>query len=352
MFKWLIIATALNIMLVNGSPSSSLTRQLRLQHGSRAIESVRFTQDGRRLVSASVDGTVVVWDTRSGKSLWRADLGDQTKPTGGSTIAQIMGMDLAPDDKTIAVSFSRSVVLGDRLQGKDEYLIGILDANTGREIEVLSGHTDLIGQIAFSPNGQQLLSESGDHTARLWDLSTRTQLLVTKLYERGAAVAFSPSGQLFAVATQPVYGLPPKPIVRVYDSATGEAVREFPRRTNVVTSIAFSSDDQTLAIAGGNASGSLIDVWGSSGQEPKTTFPANGREINVIAFSKDGHLLASGGYGNGQGFVEVNGLEANGLIRSFKVGGDVMSLDFSSDGTKLVVGSDKGEVTVLTLQGR
>jgi len=54
--------------------------------------------------------------------------------------------------------------------------------------------------------------------------------------------------------------------------------------------------------------------------------------------------------GNGQGVVDVNDVKANGIIRSFKVGGDVMSLDFSSDGTKLVVGTNKGEVTVLTLQ--
>jgi RHS repeat-associated protein len=222
----------------------------------------------------------------------------------------------------------------------------------GREIKILSGHTDLIGQIAFSPNGQQLLSESRDQTARLWNVSTGTQLLVTRLNERGAAVAFSPSGELFAVATQPVYGLPPKSIVGVYDSHTGELLRDFPRCTNVVTSIAFSSDDQTLAIAGGNASGSLIEVWGSSRLEPKITVPAKGREINVITFSKDGHLLASGGYWNGQGFVEVNGLEANGIIRSFKVGGDVMSLDFSSEGTKLVVGTNKGQITLLTLQSR
>lgn len=351
MFKWLSIAIVISIMLADSSMSTPRTQNLRLQHGKRAIESIRFTRDGKRLVSASIDGTLIMWDSHSAKSIWKVDLDNGTRTKSSHTVSEILGMDLAPDGNTIAVSYSRSLVIGDRLQGKDEYLIGLLDASSGKEIRVLSGHTDLTGRIVFSPNGQLLLSESRDRTARLWNVSNGTQVFAVKLNERGAAVAFSPNGKLFAVATQPLYGLPPKPIVGLYDVLTGKLLREFPRRTNVVTSLAFSSDE-TLAIAGGNASGAQIDIWSTSTQEPKTTFPATHREINVVAFSTDGRLLASGGYGNGQGLIEVHDLTVSAETRTYKLASDVTSLDFSSDGRWLVGGTDKGEIVVLNLLTR
>ena len=352
MSSWLGIIAPITILLVNSIMGSSPTQTLEMRHGRRAIESVRFTRDGKRLVSASIDGTVVMWDSHSGKKIWKVDLDEGSRTKASHTVSEILGMDLAPDASTIAVSYTRGRVVGDRLQGKDQYLIGLLDSTTGREIRVLTGHTDPPGRIVFSPNSELLLSESGDRTARLWNVSTGKQLLRIELNERGAAVAFSPAGTLFAVATQPLFGLPPKPIVGLYDAKTGKLLRAFARRTSVVTSLAFSSDDQTLAIAGGNASGAQIDLWGLRSQEPKTIFSATHREINIIAFSKDGNLLASGGYGNGQGLVEIHDLIANGMTRTFKLKSGVTGLDFSSDGRWLVAGTDKGEIVVLALQAR
>ncbi|KAK9700293.1 hypothetical protein RND81_08G230000 [Saponaria officinalis] len=40
----------------------------------------------------------------------------------------------------------------------------------------LAGHTEAVLSVAFSPNGQQLASGSGDTTLRLWDLNTQTPL--------------------------------------------------------------------------------------------------------------------------------------------------------------------------------
>ena len=352
MFDWLNTGALSTLLLVLGGMNISQAQQLTLRQGNETVESVRFTNDGKRFVSASIDGTVVMWNSRSGKIVWKVELDRPATTKESHPITQVLGMDLAPDDTTIAVSYSRSVVAADRLQGKDEYLIALLDPSTGRKIKELTGHTDLIGCVAFSPNGLFLLTESRDQTARLWDVKSGAQLLVTKLKEKGAAVAFSPTGKLFAVATQPIYGLPPKPIVGLYDSNTGDLLREFPRRTNVVTSIAFSSDDHVIGIAGGDASGALIDVWDSTKPEPTKTLTAKGRGVNAIAFSKDGHLLASGGFSNGYGFVEVNDLVSNKLIRSFRVNSDVTSIDFSKDGGRLLVGTNKGKIVDFALRLR
>jgi len=255
MFSWLGIVIFLAALLHDGSMNTSSTKTLELHHGKTKIVSVRFTRDGGRLVSAGFDGTIAMWDSRSGKLIWKVDLDEGSKTESSHTISEILGMDLARDTGTVAVSYSRGHVVGDTLRGKDEYRIGLLDSLSGREGKVLAGHADQIGRIVFSPNGELLLSESADKTARLWNVQSGQQLLTIKLKEKGAAVASSPDGKRIAVATQPVWGLPPQPIVGLYDAQTGQLLREFARRKNLVTSLAFSADGQVLAIAGGDASG-------------------------------------------------------------------------------------------------
>jgi WD40 repeat protein len=48
----------------------------------------------------------------------------------------------------------------------------ILDAITGSQTAVLSGHTDKVNCITFSPDGTSLVSGSDDCTVKLWDVQT------------------------------------------------------------------------------------------------------------------------------------------------------------------------------------
>ncbi|MEA5464867.1 AAA-like domain-containing protein, partial [Leptothoe sp. PORK10 BA2] len=96
----------------------------------------------------------------------------------------------------LSVAFSPD---GQRIvSGSFDNTLRLWDANTGAPIgEPLAGHGDAVWSVAFSPDGQRIVSGSFDNTLRLWDANTGAPI-GEPLAGHGDAVwsvAFSPDGQ-------------------------------------------------------------------------------------------------------------------------------------------------------------
>src|SRR6266511_4167538 len=112
----------------------------------------------------------------------------------------------------------------------------VWDAATGELLHDLRGHAKEVVGVAFSPNGRQLVSASGDHTIRVWDLADGREVQRLEHTEAARSVVFSPDGKLLLSGGYDG--------VRVWDAGTGKPLGAFPQ---LGTLVAVSPDGKYLA---------------------------------------------------------------------------------------------------------
>jgi parallel beta-helix repeat protein len=103
--------------------------------------------------------------------------------------------------------------------GSFDDTIKLWDVATGREVRTLTGHTDWVMSVAFSPDGRLLASGSWDNTIKLWDVATGSLVrTLTGHTDDVNSVAFSPDGRLLASGSD-------DKTIKLWDVASGSLVR-------------------------------------------------------------------------------------------------------------------------------
>lgn len=96
-----------------------------------------------------------------------------------------------------------NVASGELAVGYSDHRVRIFDLATLALKHVITGHTNSVFTVAYSPDGQRLLSAGRDAHLRVWDVAsgyTPQQDVVAHLFAINH-VAFSPDGQLLATAS-------------------------------------------------------------------------------------------------------------------------------------------------------
>ena len=266
--------------------------------------SVDFSPNDKRILTASMNGTVKLISS-----------------TMGQTLLTLPGQyaEFSPDGQIIAT------VLAD---GK----VKVWDSDSGTEIQVL-GQIEAINAVAFNPIGKHLVTVTNGNLPRIWDVKTGNELMSFPGHTDYVSFAsFSPDGRhLLTVSDDNT--------ARIWNANTGEELLVLQHSDWVWNGI-FSPDGKRVA----TASEYEVFVWDAETGEKLFTLNGHVSTVHTLAFNPDGTMLASGSYDRKVVVWDANTGEA--LFTLAGHSGSIFSMSFNSDSSKLVTASDDGTLRI------
>jgi WD40 repeat protein len=146
--KWIATVTGGEGALVKGAADlweakTGERADRQFLHGD-IVYGANFSPDGRRLVTASEDGTARVWAVKSGRPV--------TPPIINGSIA--LDATFSPDSRFV-------------LTTSEDGVTRVWDAANGQLIAQLRSHESRLNSAVFSPDGKRILTASDDGTAKI-----------------------------------------------------------------------------------------------------------------------------------------------------------------------------------------
>jgi len=218
------------------------------------------------------------------------------------------------------------------VSGSADNTVKLWDIKTGKLINTLEGHTAFVNSVAFSPVGNILASGSDDNTFKLWDIKTGKLINTLEGHNNDVnSVAFSPDGEILASGSN-------DNTIKLWDIKTGKLIKTLKGNNWYVTSVAFSPDGDILASGSWDTT---IKLWDIKTGKLIKTLKGHNWYVTSVAFSPDGDILASG---SRDWTIKLWDIKTGNLINTLEHTYWVNSVAFSPDGEILASGS--GDKTI------
>jgi WD40 repeat protein len=238
------------------------------------------------------------------------------------------------ESSSVAIAFSPD---GQKIiSGSEDGTLRLWDLQGNQIGETFPSHQEQIWAVAFSPDGEMVVSGSNDGTLRIWDLrNNHIGKLLIGHTSRVTAVAISPE----RIVTGSMDST-----IRLWDlqgNQIGEPFGEYQ-----VESVAFSPDgEKIVSTSSGSGELSLWDLQGNQIWQ----ISIDSYAVSSVAFSPDGGMIVSGSVNS----IRLWNLEGKPIGKAFAGDvGSVQSISFSPDGQMIISSNLYGEVSLWDLQGK
>lgn len=282
--------------------------------GFGALNSAAFNRAGTEIVTANDDGTARIIDARDGRLL-----GLLAAPDGSA----LSSASFSPDGRLVLTT------------GADAFA-RVWDVRTHRQIKAIDDSADdnVLLDAQFSPDGKEIVT-AGELTVKIWALATGKQRfsLSSNLGFGPLDVSFSPDGRevvgtdedgsaklwnatngkgiaqltpstgdfvLFTAAFSPngkqVLTGGADGVVRIWDVATHKTIRSLGRRgSDTILQAGYSPDGKSIVTA---SAGGAVKVWNSSTGKLIAVLPDAGgsNRLDSVTFSPNDQLAVTGSH--------------------------------------------------------
>ncbi|WP_086666134.1 hypothetical protein [Lentzea kentuckyensis] len=229
---------------------------------TKAVFGVDFSRDGTTLVSSSEDGTVRLWNVAERRP---AAVPVLSAPWPGVVEFSRKAL-FSPDGRHVVAGMNRSKA------------IQWWRVADGAVVRTNVGHTQSVTGVAFSRDGNTLLSGGLDGAGILWKVRATFLDQPAPVH----AVAFSPDGRVLASSSGRT--------VTLWDPERREQVRVLTVGDGSFVSLSFSPDSSTLVTSQDGA----VRLWSVKTGTLVRTFPLDsGQSAYYVTFSPDGNTLAA-----------------------------------------------------------
>jgi WD40 repeat protein len=253
--------------------------------------------------------------------------------------AEVTAISFGPSGETFAAGDSSGIT---RLWNTADWqaIKSLDDADSG------ASATQGVNALAFNPNGRILAVGDQNGFTYVWDADGQEEYPAVQDVETEGgvgAVAFSPDGHL--LVTGDGNGL-----VNIWNAATGASVGTLRTPDGApVTTLSFTLDGALLAVGDSTGTTWLWNTakWSDTSVMPTEVDSPDTQRVNAVAFSKDDEYLAIAGNG---GSINVWSLRTHTFVNIFHDPDSkgVLSVEFSADGRYLAAGDANGRIYLWT----
>jgi WD40 repeat protein len=291
---------------VEGEDWSELRRLSRVTTAgghSGPIACCAWSPEGSRIVSASSDQTLRIWDAKSGAGLATLQ-GHQGWVNGCAWSPEGLQIVSSSSDKTLRIWDAKSGACLATLEGHQDSVWGcawspdglrmvsasrdktlrIWDAKSGACLATLAGHQGSVSGCAWSPDGLRIVSASSDNTLRIWDANSGGCLATLKGHQ-GLVLdcAWSPDG-LRIVSASSDQGL------QIWDAKSGACLATLLGHQIGVSSCAWSPDGLRIVSA---SSDQRLQIWDAKLGACLATMQGHRDWVRACAWSPEGLRIVS-----------------------------------------------------------